>query len=97
MLERVLVQPNRITRSAQWIANHAIELEAELDCEQILVGDVLVLREGNHYRIVGDPDGWDDESPATKPIRQRCICGSTWSSRDHYLVCRACGHEYAPH
>jgi hypothetical protein len=94
LLDPVAMQPARIPRSPEQVVESALELHGYIECEQILVGDVLVLRDGNHYRIVGDPDRWDDApSPLDSAAGRACGCGAPLSSRDHHWVCRSCGQD----
>lgn len=66
----------------------------EPEIERVLVGDAVVARDGDHYRI--ESGGDDDAELATRASRTlgRCDCGEPLSGFNDHQRCRTCGREY---
>ena len=63
------------------------------------VADVVVVRDGDHYRIEGTEagaDSWEELEAAAQRAEGICDCGSRLSSNGLRRVCRTCGREYRP-
>jgi hypothetical protein len=75
------------------LAEHG-DPEPEAEMERLLIGDALVVRDGNHYRI----EAGGDPCPAlAESVESRCDCGEPLRVRDADLHCRVCGRTYARH
>ena len=83
-----------LTERARELVQRTLGETGEPEIERLLVGDAVVSREGDHYRI--ESGGDDDESLAAQANRPAgvCDCGEPLSFFDDYQRCRTCGRDY---
>ncbi len=83
----------RHRRTEQVVAATLFEEDAS-EHDEMLVGDTLVVRKGNHYRIKSGGDEWEELEAGAERLAGRCDCGGLLSSSGSLSHCRSCGREY---
>ena len=73
------------------IVARTLDSDAEPEFERVLIGEAIVIREGDHYRIEQGGDRWDDLTDSSDGCRS---CGAPLSLRGELLRCRNCGSEF---
>jgi len=71
------------SKPASQIVSETLDEQDACEVERMMVGDAVVVREGNHYRIESGSD--NPEEPEVS-----CDCGEPLSSGR----CRVCGRRY---
>ncbi len=66
----------------------------ESELEHMMIGEALVVRDGNHYRIESGAESSDDLKAAVEHLQGRCDCGALLSFLDDQSLCRTCGRQY---
>ena len=79
-------------RARQIVNDTLFTDEAEID--RILVGDAVVAREGEHYRIESGGDSWRELEAHAQRLAGRCDCGALLSTEGERSRCRSCGREF---
>ncbi len=62
--------------------------------DEMMVGDALVVRKDNHYRIESGGDEWEDLESRAERLAGRCDCGAPLSCSGSLSHCRSCGRDY---
>ncbi len=83
----------RRRRTEQVVAATLFEEDAS-EHDEMLVGDTLVVRKGNHYRIKSGGDDWEDVEARAEQLAGRCDCGALLSFSGNLSHCRSCGRDY---
>ncbi len=83
----------RQRRTEQVVAATLFEEDAS-EHDEMLVGDTLVVRKGNHYRIASGGDEWEELEAQTERLAGRCDCGAPLSISGSLSHCRSCGRDY---
>ena len=83
----------RHRRTEQVVAATLFEEDAS-EHDEMLVGDTLVVRKGNHYRIASGGDEWEELEAQAERLAGRCDCGAPLSISGSLSHCRSCGRDY---
>ncbi len=83
----------RRRRTEQVVAATLLEEDAS-EHDGMLVGDALVIRKGNHYRIASGGDEWEELEARAEQLAGRCDCGALLSLSGKLSHCRSCGRDY---
>lgn len=81
------------SRTTQVVNKTLIDEEAS-DLDRVLVGNALVVRKGDHYRIESGAEGSDELEARAQQLEGRCDCGELLSSLGDRSHCRSCGRDY---
>ena len=80
-------------RTEQIVAATLFDEDAS-EHDEMLVGDALVVRKGNHYRIEAGGDEWEELEAQAEQLAGRCDCGAPLSFSGSLSHCRSCGRDY---
>jgi len=83
-----------LTERARQIVAQTLFTEADAEVSRLLVGDAVVHRDGEHYRIESGGDSWTDLEARALHLDGRCDCGAVLSTEGRRSRCRACGREF---
>ncbi len=79
---------------ARQIVAQTLFAEGEADIDRLLVGEAVVQREGEHYRIEIGGESWHELEAHARRLEGRCDCGALLSTLGERSHCRTCGREF---
>ena len=79
---------------ARQIVSQTLFAEGDPEVERLLVGDAVVAREGEHYRIESGDDSWVELEAHARRLEGLCDCGALLSTLGERSHCRTCGREF---
>ncbi len=80
-------------RTAQIVENTLLDEDVS-DLDRVLIGDAIVVRDGDHYRIESGGDLWVDLEARAQQLAGQCDCGALLSFSGDLSHCRTCGRDY---
>jgi hypothetical protein len=79
---------------ARQIVSQTLFADGDAEIERMLVGEAVVSREGEHYRIESGDDSWRDLEAHARRLEGLCDCGALLSTLGDRSHCRTCGREF---
>jgi hypothetical protein len=83
-------------RRAREIVDQATAEDADRDFERLLVGDAVVAREGDHYRIERGGETWEELERLARSPAACAACGRPWGGDGEPAACPRCGDRRDP-
>ena len=83
-----------LTERARQIVAQTLFTDGDAEVSRLLIGDAVVQRDGEHYRIESGGDSWTDLEARAQHLDGRCDCGAVLSTEGRRSRCRSCGREF---
>ena len=84
-------------RRVREITTRALAQMDDPEIDRMMVGDALVVRDGDHFAIESGGESWESLEAEARRLGGECDCGRPLSARADALVCRACGRRFSRH
>ena len=79
---------------ARQIVSQTLFTEGDVEVDRLLVGEAVVSRDGEHYRIESGDDSWKELEAHARRLEGLCDCGALLSTLGERSHCRTCGREF---